>query len=716
MMSGSIFARRVVSLAIATIVATGTTVVALAMPAAAAGTLTVSTSGADTGNCQVSACATLGYALSQAAADDTILVEPGTYAESHNPSGTTNTVPASLIGLTIKSDSGKGGSAANTIIDATGEANGIVVEANGVTVSDLSLENATLEGILVQPPPSTWPGAGPTSAPPANITGVTISGNVVQLNDQGIDLTTFSCPTSPTDLDDCGEGIHLLGATSSTVTGNTVAHNVGGILVSDGGLPGATHGPISVGPAAHDTISDNTVTDNLLDCGITLPGHDPRAVATFGANTGQPQPALAGVYDNTVTGNTSENNGGAGILIAAPYPGTGSYNNTVTNNTTSGNGLPGVTMHSHAPLQDLNGNVIENNTLSGDGIFGADDNGPPASANVQQSAGLDILSVYQPVTGTVVQNNTINGVYFGVWMSPLAAGGTSVSGNTITVAPGGTPVYAEPAPGTGYSMVSSDGGVFNFGSAAFYGSMGGKHLNAPIVATAPTPDLGGYWMVGSDGGVYAFGDAGFDGSTGSMKLNAPIVGIAPTQDGGGYWLVAKDGGVFAFGDATFMGSMGGKALNAPIVAMVVTTDGGGYWLVASDGGIFGFGDATFMGSMGGKHLNAPIVGMVPASYAIDPSTGNLSDTGYWLVGSDGGIYGFGQAPFLGSTGSMKLNAPIVGLVGGPVSLDFSTFTATTSGYWMLAKDGGVFSFGTSSFMGSMGGKALNAPVVTGFSV
>jgi hypothetical protein len=43
--------------------------------------------------------------------------------------------------------------------------------------------------------------------------------------------------------------------------------------------------------------------------------------------------------------------------------------------------------------------------------------------------------------------------------------------------------------------------------------------------------------------------------------------------------------------------------------MAATPGGGGYWLVASDGGVFSFGDATFLGSMGGQHLNAPIVGI-----------------------------------------------------------------------------------------------------------
>jgi len=61
-------------------------------------------------------------------------------------------------------------------------------------------------------------------------------------------------------------------------------------------------------------------------------------------------------------------------------------------------------------------------------------------------------------------------------------------------------------------MVASDGGIFNFGDAGFFQSMGGKHLNAPIVGVAGTPDHQGYWEVASDGGVFAFGDAQFYGS------------------------------------------------------------------------------------------------------------------------------------------------------------------------------------------------------------
>ena len=106
-------------------------------------------------------------------------------------------------------------------------------------------------------------------------------------------------------------------------------------------------------------------------------------------------------------------------------------------------------------------------------------------------------------------------------------------------------------------------------------------LNKPIVGMAATPDGKGYWLVASDGGIFAFGDAAFYGSTGAMTLNKPIVGMAATPDGKGYWLVASDGGIFAFGDAAFYGSTGAMTLNKPIVGMAATPDAVGYWLVAS---------------------------------------------------------------------------------------------------------------------------------------
>jgi len=57
----------------------------------------------------------------------------------------------------------------------------------------------------------------------------------------------------------------------------------------------------------------------------------------------------------------------------------------------------------------------------------------------------------------------------------------------------------------------------------------------------------------------------------------------------------------------------------------------------------------FAGSTGAIRLAQPIVGM-----AATPAGG-----GYWLVASDGGIFSFGDARFFGSTGAIHLNQPIV---------------------------------------------------------
>jgi len=47
---------------------------------------------------------------------------------------------------------------------------------------------------------------------------------------------------------------------------------------------------------------------------------------------------------------------------------------------------------------------------------------------------------------------------------------------------------------------------------------------APLPLGAQGP--GGYRLVASDGGIFAFGDAWFFGSTGGVRLSQPIVGLA----------------------------------------------------------------------------------------------------------------------------------------------------------------------------------------------
>ncbi|HEY1830520.1 MAG TPA: choice-of-anchor P family protein [Acidimicrobiales bacterium] len=259
----------------------------------------------------------------------------------------------------------------------------------------------------------------------------------------------------------------------------------------------------------------------------------------------------------------------------------------------------------------------------------------------------------------------------------------------------------------------------------------------------------GYWEAASDGGVFSFGGAQFYGSVpGILKpgqvLNSPIVAMADTPDHGGYWLFAADGGVFTFGDANFYGSIynqlkPGQVLNAPIVTAEATPDGGGYRMFAGDGGVFDFGDAVFEGSLPGENITPtyPVSGATAYPFGVGA---NPNNAGYWLVTADGDTYTFGNAPTI-STGPQIEFGKVVALAttpdgegyymflqSGPVEafgdavtglggasnpsapIVFGQATSTGKGYWEFGADGGVFTFGDAPFEKSLGGIHLNAPI------
>ena len=185
-------------------------------------------------------------------------------------------------------------------------------------------------------------------------------------------------------------------------------------------------------------------------------------------------------------------------------------------------------------------------------------------------------------------------------------------------------------PHAGYWLAGLDGGIFSFGDAPFYGSMGGLRLNLPIVGMAATPDGKGYWLVGADGGIFSFGDASFEGSLGNVGLQAPIVGMAATPDGKGYWLVGADGGIFTFGDAGFFGSWAQDDLPDPVVGIVPSPDGGGYTVSTADGVVLALGDAQTYGDLA----------LTPDATPVSDIIGNRAGTGYWLLDPEAWTYNF----------------------------------------------------------------------------
>jgi hypothetical protein len=287
--------------------------------------------------------------------------------------------------------------------------------------------------------------------------------------------------------------------------------------------------------------------------------------------------------------------------------------------------------------------------------------------------------------------------------SVVPFGTTALGANAVAGANAPIVGMAATSDGGGYWLVGSDGGIFTFGAAQFYGSTGSLHLQRPIVGITPTATRGGYWLVASDGGIFAFADAGYYGSipgsglnpAGSgmpHSLNAPIVGMVPSGDGGGYFMVASDGGVFAFGDARFEGSCPGiGGCNGAAVAVVPDATGNGYWVVTSTGAVYTFGDAVDFGQPGTQSTTI-------TSAAATPSGG-----GYWILDAAGQVFAFGNAASLGDMPA--------GSAGGldPASAIFAT--SDGGGYWIVTGLGKVSSYGDAPEDGDMSGTRLNGPIV-----
>ena len=117
----------------------------------------------------------------------------------------------------------------------------------------------------------------------------------------------------------------------------------------------------------------------------------------------------------------------------------------------------------------------------------------------------------------------------------------------------------------------------------------------------------------------------------------------------------------------------------------------GYYVLGSDGGIFSYAAAPFMGSVPGigVHAQAVLMALTPDQH------------GYWVLGQDGGVFSFGDARFFGSVPG----------IGGHVSGVDLKPSRGGGGYWVLGQDGSVFSFGDAPYLGSLPGVGVRDQAV-----
>lgn len=120
-----------------------------------------------------------------------------------------------------------------------------------------------------------------------------------------------------------------------------------------------------------------------------------------------------------------------------------------------------------------------------------------------------------------------------------------------------------------------------------------------------------------------------------------------------------------------------------------------------------------------NYANVPTRYTSPSGTGPDATTNNTGDAGgrlgcgvigasaptpsggYWMAARDGGVFTHGDAKFLGSEGGRALNRPVVGMAPTP----------SGAGYRLVTSDGGVFTHGDATFEGSAAAGPLNSPVV-----
>jgi hypothetical protein len=367
------------------------------------------------GSCSGFSACSLEDAVSKAAPGDIVIANPGFYK-----GGVVIDKQITLRGY---------GAVIDAASSSTGNGVQIAGTGSGSTVEGFRIEDAKFEGILVGTAPvapTNEEGTPVTSGEPVN--DVRITNNVLIHNGTGFGSHAGQCFSTPNAPGDCGETIHLVSVTDSVVQYNYVANNVGGILLTD-----------EFGPTSGNLIRGNRTIGNTDDCGITLAGHNGAAV---NHGTGLPT-GEAGVFDNLVEGNTSNQNGvagqGAGILLGGGAPWAGVYDNVIRGNSASGNGLSGVTIHQHL-VGDLNGNVVEGNYLSDDNVDGDYDF---AAAQATQTTGVLVASGVPPgpplppfldpgpIKGTVIRGNRIVFVKDGIWTLGVEPASTVISGNSF---------------------------------------------------------------------------------------------------------------------------------------------------------------------------------------------------------------------------------------------------------------------------------------------
>ncbi len=312
-------------------------------------------------------------------------------------------------------------------------------------------------------------------------------------------------------------------------------------------------------------------------------------------------------------------------------------------------------------------------------------------------------------------------------LAVLVVAGLAVGTGTASAAPRSVPSPVTYSDSTTTVTAAVPSGVcdlsFNVTGAQGGGSQGGLGGEVEVTLSVTAGETykvavggaGGLLTAGKSGGTTS-GGAGGSGDTGNDAgggggASVVTVGLALTPT-----IIAAGGGGSGLGDSFMGGSL-------------VTAGGTG----GANGGNGTPGPGTASSDGGGATQSAPGTAGTSGAGSGSPGVGMVGGAGQTLVGASGGggggLFGGGGgsddndfhgggggggsnlapsgATFDGTTSTTGNGSVMVTFVACPTS----PVVSTGKGYWEVASDGGVFSFGSATYYGSMGTKTLTKPVV-----
>ena len=179
---------------------------------------------------------------------------------------------------------------------------------------------------------------------------------------------------------------------------------------------------------------------------------------------------------------------------------------------------------------------------------------------------------------------------------------------------------------------------------------------------------------------------GFTAGSGWLTVKAPV-GPAYAPPGDYMLFIVNGNGVPSVAE---MVHLPGPDVEAPASPASGGPDSG-YWMLGSTGEMYGFGQSVV-------HGTAPALakGARATNFAPTPS-GN----GYWIVSNRGDVYGYGDARHVG---------------GNPALQPGEEMTSVSSardgqGYWLFTNKGRAFAYGSAPVLGDMTGTPLNGGVI-----